>query len=499
MSPHQPVSARPLRPLLLIIAVFVLSRVVFFRAGIRFDHTPLTWFWQYADPDFLRNNLLQTVYYLHSQPPLFNVFLGIILKSFPGHESIVFGLVYKALGLALAVSLFALMRKFHVRDWISIPVTVLFIISPSAILYENWLFYTYPITVLLCVAALFLYRFTRGHRLSDGVFFFALLAIIVLTRSMFHLLWFVLFLIVLVYHDKLNRKRIITACLIPLILVSALYIKNLVLFGSFTSSTWLGLSFAKFTTLRLSENERKALIDEGRISELNLIHPYSDFDEFRAYIRSDQKTGIPILDQEKKIVPPHGSSTNYNHIGFIQISRQYFRDGLTVLRLYPETYVQSIMSAFSIYFFPSSTLSFLDANREHIRRLDEFYNSIFYGQILPPASHPGVEDPSRRYTETYYERISKVGIFLIAGVLVAVIYGWLLVSKALSQKPLDLPRALTILFIYANVIYVTIVGNIAELAENQRYRFTIDPLFLVILALLVNELVAKRKASRRGS
>ena len=116
MSPDESVSTKPIRPLLLIISVFVLSRIVYFIVGIRFDHTPLMWFWQYADAGLLRNNLLETVYYLHSQPPLFNLFLGAILKSFPGHESLVFGLIYKALGLALAVSLFVLMRSLRIRD-----------------------------------------------------------------------------------------------------------------------------------------------------------------------------------------------------------------------------------------------------------------------------------------------------------------------------------------------------------------------------------------------
>ena len=381
---------------------------------------------------------------------------------------------------------------------IAVPLTLLFIISPSAILYEIWLFYTLPITVLLGVATVFLYRFAKRHHPADGAIFFSVLAVIVLTRSMFHLLWFVLFLLVLLHYDRLNRKRIVTVCLVPLILVSALYIKNLAVFGSLTSSTWLGLSFAKFTTLRLSDNERKALVDKGDISELNLIHPYSDFEMFRPYMPAGQETGIAVLDQEKKLVPGHEPSTNYNHMGFINLSRQYFRDGLTVLRLHPETYIQSIMSAFSIYFFPSSKLPFLDANREHIARLDEFYNGAFYGNILPPVSRPGRHDAGRRYTETYYERISKVGLFIVAGVLAAVIYGWLLVSRGLSRRPLDLPRALTLLFIYANIIYVTVVGNLAELAENQRYRFTIDPFFLIILALLLNDLIARRRGLTRS-
>ena len=35
---------------------------------------------QYLDPLLLKSDLLKSLFYLHSQPPIFNLFLGIVLK-----------------------------------------------------------------------------------------------------------------------------------------------------------------------------------------------------------------------------------------------------------------------------------------------------------------------------------------------------------------------------------------------------------------------------------
>jgi hypothetical protein len=54
-------------------AFFAAARGAYYLWGIRFDGTPLLWFWQYLDPRLLKGKLLESVFYMHSQPPLFNV------------------------------------------------------------------------------------------------------------------------------------------------------------------------------------------------------------------------------------------------------------------------------------------------------------------------------------------------------------------------------------------------------------------------------------------
>src|SRR5437868_15126712 len=92
--------ARDRRGMLFVVAAIVASRVIYYLLGVRFDMTPLGKFDQILDPVLLRTNLLQSLWYLHSQPPAFNLGLGIVLKLFPGYEGIAFHASWILMGLA---------------------------------------------------------------------------------------------------------------------------------------------------------------------------------------------------------------------------------------------------------------------------------------------------------------------------------------------------------------------------------------------------------------
>ncbi|MEE8381690.1 MAG: hypothetical protein V3R78_07440, partial [Thermodesulfobacteriota bacterium] len=60
---------------LLIVFIFILSRIIFYYKGGSFLATPIAFAKQYLDPVLLESDLLRSIFYLHSQPPLFNFFL----------------------------------------------------------------------------------------------------------------------------------------------------------------------------------------------------------------------------------------------------------------------------------------------------------------------------------------------------------------------------------------------------------------------------------------
>ena len=89
------------RLLLVVFGLVILSRVGYQIAGVRFDASSLPWFWQYVDPVLLRFNLAESLWYLHSQPPAFNAFLGVVVGLFTGREALVFSIFYLFVGIGL--------------------------------------------------------------------------------------------------------------------------------------------------------------------------------------------------------------------------------------------------------------------------------------------------------------------------------------------------------------------------------------------------------------
>jgi hypothetical protein len=474
-----------INPLIYVIIAFILSRLLFFYVGIRFDASPLEGFWQFIDPDLLKHNLLQSVYYLHSQPPLFNLFLGSVLKLFPHHEALIFNLSYLLLGLILSVSIFSIMTRLGISGKLSTILTILFIISPACILYENWLFYTYPTTTFLCLSALLLHRFLSSTTIRDGVLFFGSLALVALTRSLFHILWFIWFGSILLFYQSYNWKKVVLAGCVPLLVLSLWYSKNLYHFGDFTASTWFGMNFSKITTFRIPNKERHLLVHQAKLSKLALIPPFRPIKVYKdiGCLPTIQKTNIPVLDQEIKST----GYPNFNNIAYIDISRQYLKDALSALKLQPKAYLQRGLGAsFSFYFFPPTCYSFLENNRRHIQSMEKLYNAAFYGKLLNQTNYTVKELKKDGIIKYYTKKLLNRGVLTVLGLPVLIIYGLWLITKALSQKPIDLPFTLTLLFIYLNVVYVTIVGNCFEVTENNRFRFMIDPLFLIILGVFLN-------------
>ena len=68
------------------VAVIVAVLAAIANRGLRLryplDPDPLTWYWQYIEPALLKERLLESLFYLHSQPPLFNLLLGLTFKAF---------------------------------------------------------------------------------------------------------------------------------------------------------------------------------------------------------------------------------------------------------------------------------------------------------------------------------------------------------------------------------------------------------------------------------
>jgi len=498
-------------PLVAVVAAFVLSRVGYYIAGVRFDASTLPWFWQYIDPALLKANLGQSLWYLHSQPPAFNLFLGLILNLFPGHETLALTLCYLLLGLVFAVVLFQLLRCFGVSDALSAALAAIYIASPACALYESWLFYTYPLTVVLLLAAFFWHRFVSRGRFLDALLMFVCAAMLAMTWSLFHLVWLLGLVLALVIaarkrgqsfgaaasnvpgapweralgdSPRFRVRTVLAAAAVPLLIVTLWYGKNLAQFGEFTGSSWFGINFSKMTNSMLTVPERRALYDNGTISAVSLVPPFSNPDKYYGAVPKPGATGIPVLDQELK----PSSIPNFNNTLFIAVSRQYGRDAFKILKTRPAAYVRGLAESYLIYFLPASAYLFLAGNAGHISALDRFASIAFNGRLSYHSDHSLRQTQPARY---YLQSLLNTGWFVILAYALVLILGLVLLLRR-SGSSFFVPRS-SFFFILFNVAWVTLVANAVEVGENNRFRFVTDPLvFAPIAALVVNWLRQRR-------
>ncbi len=451
----------------IVAVVFFLSRLLYYQAGIRFQGETYLTYWQFISPDLLTTDLWRSILYLHGQPPLMNLLTGLILILFPSNHAQIFQIIFILIGLVTTLSMYFLGVSLGLPRWPQAMLTIWFAISPATILYENWLFYTYPLTGVLCLGALSLFFFLRTRNLLIGFLSFFLILILPLTWSLFHLVWLLSIALLLMVFSE-HRRRILIISVIPVLMLTAWYAKNAALFGTFTSSSWAGMNMAKITTFRLPTSVRRTLVQEGHLSRLALQMPFSNPEVYVKLLPPLPVTGNPLLDRTEN----RDGSPNMNQAVYIGASRLYFTDALWLVRSDPLAYIHGIGRALYCYFHSSSDNEFLNANSSRISTLVNAWDVFFYGQVRKG------EDIAAylRLGAPYYP--DAVAWLVVIVFLCAVLFGLFMLARQCQNLPE--PIRLSLLFIWWNIVYVAVVGNLFDLGENNRFRFVVDPLMYTL-------------------
>lgn len=458
------------------LGLFAAVHACYFALGVRFDSTPLAWFWQYLDVALLRGRLAESLLYLHSQPPLFNLFLGIVLKLFPTRYGLAFEVLFHAFGVLLYLSLFFLMRRLGISTGIALLLSTLFMASPSFVLYEEWLCYSFPLTVVLVLSVLFLQGLIHRERAGPAVGLVLCLLVLCGTWDLFHLAYFVLVTcgLLLVLPDR--RALLLRAAVPVLGVLLALYLKNFVLFGHFAPSTWLGMNLARITLQRAPPAERHRLASEGKISHLGQIMPFQPLSAYPArYAEVRGFEDVPSLRETTK----SSGAPNLNHLGYVALADQYLKDSLALAWHYPEAYVTGVRTAWLYYFTPTSDMGLLAPNSDRLRLPIRLWDRFVYGES--PIRVPLASGDRR-----------PLYLSLLVGLPVLFVIS---VRFALAREPAEdgaqHERRLLVAYMCFNIFWVALLGNSVEVGENNRFRFTTDPLSTVLAGFALQRLLSR--------
>ncbi|MBI4262889.1 MAG: hypothetical protein HY657_00805 [Acidobacteria bacterium] len=435
--------------------VFLAVEAVYHAHGVRFDATPLDSFWQFLDPLLLRVDLMRSVWYLHGQPPAFNLLLGLVLKLGGSRWESVFHVLYGACGFGLYVGLVLLLQRLGVRLAGAATAATLFLVSPSFVLYEHWLFYTFPVATLLVMAALALAWFRDRPSPVRALLFHSLVLAMCGIQSTYQLPYFILIAAALIALHPRHRRAVVYGAALPFVLLCGLYIKNTAVFGVPSTSSWMGMSLAKMTVWYLPADTLQRLVTSRAISPISLIEPFSAPGAYPPeYFAAVGFEDVPAIGARWKST----GRENMNHIGYLRVSQQYLRDSLAVLRRHPRALAQASRDAWWIYSWSSSEYRFLNRNATHIAAWTRMVDRVVYGRRGESARYLG----------------------LLIGLTAAVAFGLAsLVSRAGASS-----ERLLLAFLVFNILWVAVVGNTFEMGENNRFRFTTDALSLAILGLM---------------
>ncbi len=447
---------------LFVLAAFGASELLGRALGIRFAAETLGTLYQYLDPSILQDDLLQGLYYLHAQPPLFNLFLGIVIKAFPQSYPAVFSFLFGAMALAILLGTAWLMRRLGIADAIAGAVCLAFALAPNFPVYRNWLFYTLPIAFLLLASAIALTFFLERQSRAMLALFLSLVTFVMLTRSAFHPLWLVAIALALTPFVE-GRRRFLLAATIPLVIVSLWSLKNYEVVGSNASSSWLGLSLTK--RWPLSQNEVDELKERRVIPAYWQRRPFQEPDYYEAFGFFQEPQHVhPALDALYK----SNGEPNFNHRDYVTISDALFQADIDILLNHPERYFRRVTTALLLYLQPGpNSVHFLveyDFERVHRYRA-AWTRYLFWGGPI--------ERPIRMFAPPANLWLVLFPLVLGLGVLGATREG---------------PGGV-FAYLVLTILWVTAITNLIEIGENDRMRWEIEPFLAILFGYALNHVL----------
>ena len=449
-------------------AAFFLSRFFYASLGLTFDSAPRLFYWQIIDPALLRDAPWQSLFYLRNQPPALNLFVAAVTHLFPDHPARAFQPIYTAMGLILSSCLFLLLDRLGVKRWLAVLITVVCAVSPVTALYENWLFYEYPITLLFCLAAFFLHRYATGAARVDGLVFFCCLAKLGMFRVIYHWAWFLAMAGLLLCALPHCRRRTILCAAAPGSLLLAFYLKSLLLFGVWLPGNDVYGSIA-FSTLARGEQGRYdmgRLAKKGIVSRL-MIYNLDETDKVTQIVPQPPPTGIPILDNRMKST----GDISMDSLWMGEACKQMRRDGVNLLRYRPVAALTTIRDNIGRYFLPADIGWPFDGRGDTNARVLAPVLARF--DLAMTGTVPGHQ----------FAWLSYITVPLLLGFGLLRSARWL--RRAIRGHE-GSAQDLTIVFAFANIAWVSVVVIFHDFTDQNRIVFEVFPLFAVLLGCSVS-------------
>jgi hypothetical protein len=462
----------------LVVLVFGISRLVYRVVfDVRFDISPISDFIQYLDPWFVEHDFLRSVLYLHHQAPLqILIVQGCIKLLGMRRAAVLLEALYLALGLSLSLALLRILRRLGAPIVLSIVAVSLYGAAPASVLYESWLFYPLPTAALLAYSLLALLRYYRLGTFRAALVFFSLLAGLAFLRATFGALFICAAAGILLLRPPSKphgspRRTILKAAALPILVVALNTAKTSWLVGHPFGSALLWENLCVKIYGHVPPADQTQLAETKLFSHAaNFMGIMSDASAYGEFYVPHAPTGVPLLDLDNA----PGGGHNSHALEHVLVAERYYRhDAIYLLTHYPGAYAKSVWSALSVGYVSSPEFAdgvILSHNFQELESLRSAADRAF----IPIGQN--------RF------------LALIVGLPLAWVYGIHRLIGVRAAAESERASAVAISYALFAIGYTAAVTLLISFGDFSRYRFDVDPMYLVLFVLFVADV---QKTARR--
>ena len=462
--------------------------------GQRFSTNFLDIGWQLVPRATLRDDPFGSVWYLHVQPPLWNLTLGVVMRWSPLPDSISLQLLLLALAMATVAMLASLLFRLTSNSWLAIGGSLVAMADPQVLANLTQPTYEMVTTFGLVTVVWLVVHQPRSPRFTLVAVVIAGTAIVMI-RTVFHPIW----LVVLVgacawmYRDRLAWRTVALVCLIPIATIGGWMLKNEVVFGRATLSSWSGMNLQRAVVQVATDSQLAEWSARGEISELSVAFPggFRTYPEYAELVepcvaRHSHPAVAALWRDDQHFVP------NYNAECFLPIFDQAGRDARAVILHHPAVFLEGRWWAARAWFvdggLPAAPVSSLyQPLRSMYRVLD-----LAVPARLPSTRYAGSEfGVSSGRVRPSLSKIAFTILVLGAGLRAGI--------RRLRRLPTS--RFAAVEMIAALIVgWSMAIGVLFELGEQMRFRTMTDPITTALGIWLCARLIAhvRERSGDRG-
>jgi hypothetical protein len=228
-------------------------------------------------------------------------------------------------------------------------------------------------------------------------------------------------------------------------------------------------------------NLARTVFHDHPVTDSSRIEAYEPFSPIQTYTRfidpEKLKKYAGLNDRDLFGKYKNDTLLNATHAGYIQVSKQYMKAATDYIRRHPAWYLQNVAQSGILFFAPATRYPFAEAQAKKIKYYDLLY-SFNLSELVTGKT-------ARRIAVTL-SALPKLLIYALVIFLTlrTATSRWTDWSNLARLSPLTA-------FILLVIAYSLVIGSFIEHYENMRFRYEIEPLFLILLGQALFLLVKK--------
>jgi hypothetical protein len=441
--------------------------------------------WQFLPVDAVREEFVTSIVHLHTQPPGWNLVVGAIAKWSPFGVSASHQLLTLALGMLLAAAVASTLRRLGASVAATLVLTA--VATMNAQVMGNASAPRYD----LAVAALLAVLVWSVGRLAAPYFKPLLLTVavgtaLVMTRSLYHPLWLLVTLAALWWLERpgLSHRQLAVVVLVPMLAIGGWIVKNEVVFGRATMSSWTGMNMLRAVEPAVDPDRIAELVADGTLSGVAEVGHFRRYEAYAPVMPpcsppSDAPLAVgqayrPIPDEVRVALDPD-QTPNFNYECYLPVYEQAGDDALALMRAEPRAWLTARAWAANNWFQVAPPL---EADESGVWDAERHLSRV----VLLGVPHPGM--PEAWSDDSIWAHRGPVSLTLIVATA-ALLVG----TVASIRRKAPLARQAVFTTAAIATLWTALAGITFELGEQERFRSATDPLVLAFGGLLIWEWV----------